>query len=248
MPAEASTPASWGPVTPQFKTLPNGAYDFSSPLVKPEALVDVEVGGGYSAGALHATLNFFYMGFNDEIINQGQLDRFGIPVTGNAQKTLHQGIELTALARLFDGFELQGNATFSKNRLEQYTVYDGSTPVSLNGNTLAGFPDFLANLRASYRSGGFTTSLSLQHVGEFYSDNYQNPGKATPDPERTVSAYTVVNGWVAYKFIPPGLLQSAEISVQVNNLFNRIYVSNAEGDQFYPAAERGFFASLRFDL
>jgi len=246
--AEASTPASWGPVTPQFKTLPNGSYDFSNPLVKPEALVDVELGGGYVSDRFHATVNLFTMSFKDEIIKQGQLDRFGIPVTGNAEQTLHQGIELTAVARLVEGFEVQGNATWSRNRLEKFTVFEGSAPISLDGNTIAGFPDFLANARATYRSGGFRASVSLQRVGEFYSDNFQNPGKGTPDRQRTISASTVVHAWVALRLPLALFVQSAEVSLQANNLFNRIYAGNGEGDEFYPAAERNFFASLRFDL
>ena len=246
--AEASTPASWGPVTPQFKTLPNGSCDFSNPLVKPEALIDVELGGGYAAENFHATVNFFYMSFNDEIIKEGQLDRFGIPVTGNAERTLHQGVELTASARLFKGFEVQGNASFSKNRLERYTVFEGTTPVSLDGNNIAGFPDFLANARATYRFNGLTLSMSLQHVGEFYTDNFQNPGKAKPASDRTVDAYTVVNAWIAYRLPLATVLQDVELRMQVNNLFNRIYASNGEGDEFYPAAERSLFASLRIGL
>ncbi|MGA3243477.1 MAG: TonB-dependent receptor [Bacteroidota bacterium] len=246
--AEASTPDSWGPVTPQFKTLANGAYDFSNPLVKPEALVDVELGGGYSSERFHVTASLFYMSFNDEIINQGQLDRFGIPVTGNADKTLHQGLELTAVGRFFDGIEIQANATWSKNRLVRYSVFDGSTRVSLDGNNLAGFPDFLANARATYRSGGFTASLSLQHVGEFYSDNFQNSGNGKTDPARTISAYTVAQASLAYRLPLAPLVQSVEMSVHANNLFNRIYAANGESDEFYPAAERNFFASLKFDL
>jgi iron complex outermembrane receptor protein len=246
--AEASTPASWRSVTPQFKTQPNGAYDFSNPLVKPEALVDIELGGGYAAKNFHVTANLFYMSFKNEIIKQGQLDRFGIPVTGNAGKTLHQGIELTAVALPFEGFELQGNATFSKNRLVKYTVYDETTAMSLDGNNIAGFPGFLANARATYRTERLTLSVSLQHVGKFYTDNFQNPAKGIEDPNRTVDAYTVVNAWLAYRLPVAASLRHVELRVQVNNLLNAIYASNGEGDEFYPAAERNAFASLRIDL
>ena len=246
--AEASTPESWGPVTPQFKALPNGSYDFSNPLVKPEALVDVELGGGYSTERCHLTASLFYMSFNDEIIKQGQLDRFGIPVTGNADRTLHQGIELTAVGRFLDGFEVQANATWSKNRLKQYSVFDGTNKFSLDGNNIAGFPDFLSNVRATYRTGGFVASISLQHVGEFYSDNFQNSGTGKTDIARTISAYTVAQVSSSYRFPLVPLAQFVQITFQANNLFNRIYVANGEGDEFYPAAERNFFASLKFDL
>ncbi len=244
--AEASTPLSWGPVTPQFKSLPGGGYDYSSPLVHPEDLVDVELGAGYNDEKVHTSLNLFYMSFKDEIINNGQLDRFGIPVTGNAEKTLHQGIEFSGSIHVHDGLEVSANATLSKNRLVKYTEFENSVPVSLDGNTIAGFPDFLANVRATYRTDGLTLSLSLQHVGKSYSDNFQGPDKA--DPGKTVDPYTVVNGWFSYRFKIEPIGREMEARVQVNNLFNAYYASHAEGDEFYPAALRNVFASLRIDL
>jgi iron complex outermembrane receptor protein len=255
--AEASTPALWGAVTPQFKTLPNGTFDFSDPLVKPEALLDLELGGGYISDQLRAGVNFFSMMFSNEIIKKGQLDRFGIPVTGNAEKTLHQGIEFTGAARLNDLFEFQANATLSRNRLKRYTVYSNTSSISLDGNAIAGFPDVLGNLRATYRNEWLSVSLSLQHVGEFYTDNNQKTLNALfalfgrrqgPDPGRTVDAYTVVHAWLSVKLPTTSLARNLEFQVQVNNLFNRIYASHGEGDEFYPAAERNIFASLRLGL
>jgi len=152
------------------------------------------------------------------------------------------------VGRFLGGVEIQANATWSRNRLVRYSVFDGSTRISLDGNYLAGFPDFLANARATYRSGGFAASLSLQHVSEFYTDNFQNSGSGRTDPARTISAYTVAQASLAYRFPLVPLVQSVEMSIQANNLFNKIYAANGESDQFYPAAERNFFASLKFDL
>ena len=246
--AEASTPESWGAVTPQFRTLGSGRYDFSDPLVKPEALVDLELGGGYISERFRAGMNFFSMSFTNEIIKKGQLDRFGIPVTGNAERTLHEGIEFTTSAKWNDVLEFHANATVSRNRLVRYTVFEGSAPVSLNWNTIAGFPDMLANVRATYRQHGFTLSVLLQHVGEFYTDNFQNPRARTPDPARTVDAATVMHAWVSFRPALGSLLRNLEIQVQVNNVFNKIYASHGEGDEFFPAAERNIFASLRLGL
>ncbi|MEK7729929.1 MAG: TonB-dependent receptor, partial [candidate division KSB1 bacterium] len=98
--AEASTPASWGAVEPQFETQPHGAFDFNRPLVRPEKLHDYELGLGYRAEHAQVLMNLFYMDFKDEIIKSGRLDRFGQPVTGNAERTLHTGLELQAAAQL----------------------------------------------------------------------------------------------------------------------------------------------------
>ena len=246
--AEASTPASWGPVTPQFELKPDGSYDFTKPLVKPESLIGVEMGAGYTSSALRGSVNFYHMQFRNEIIKSGQLDRFGQPVTGNAERTLHQGIEIAAAADVVPNLSLEGNLTVSRNRLVSYAEYQGSTLVSLDGNTIAGFPDFLANARATYRWEWLSASLAFQHVGKFYTDNYQNPRAGAVDPGRTVEASSVVHAWVNVDIPTEPLGQSIEARLQVTNLFNAIYASHGEGDQFFPAAERAIFASLRIRL
>lgn len=245
--AEASTPATWGAVTPQFATTADGRYDFTNPLVRPERLTSIEFGGGYRTNTFHVGINVYFMDFTDEIIKSGRLDRFGQPVTGNAEKTLHQGIEFTASASPTSGLEITGNMTVSRNRLTKYTVYESGAPAVLDGNAIAGFPDFLANARATYRSGPWMASVSLQHVGDFFTDNLQNPGRGATDPSRTVDASTVMHAWLSYRTSVLSA-QELEFRFQATNLLNAIYASHGEGDDFFPAAERNLFASIRLKL
>jgi iron complex outermembrane receptor protein len=211
-------------------------------------LTSVEVGGGFGNEVLRLGLNVFSMSFRDEIIKNGQLDRFGIPVTGNADRTIHQGIELTGALRMSNGLDITANATLSRNRLEEYTVFDEGAPLSLNGNTIAGFPEILANLRATYRRDCLMASVSLQYIGEFYSDNFQNPRKTAPNPNRTVDSHTLVNGWLSYRLPIEPIGKEVEARIQINNLFNVYYASHGEGDEFFPGAVRNIFASLQIDL
>ncbi len=244
--AEASYPAIWGVIEPQFEQKPGGGYDFSRPLVKPEVLTDIEIGGGFSSANLRVTANLFLMEFSNEIIRSGQLDRFGQPITGNAEQTRHLGVELTG-AVMPGPFEFHANVTLSRNRLVKYTVYDSGTPQSLDGNTIAGFPELIANARASYASDRFSAVLSMQHVGDFYTDNLQNPGKGISDRNRTVDAYTVFHAWLNYR-MDVGLGQSVEMRLQVNNLFDAMYASHGEGGDFFPAATRNVFGSIQVVL
>jgi iron complex outermembrane recepter protein len=243
--AEASNPVSWERIAPQFDTTATGTYDFSKPLVQPEHLTNIELGFGYTTDHVHVGINFYYMDFKDEIIKKGTLDRFGQPVTGNADKTLHQGIEVTARVLPCDNFELQGNATLSRNRLEQYSDYSGGNRVTLDGNAIAGFPEFLANLRAQYSLNGLTLGIAMQHVGEFYTDNFQKP--SSPNLAKTVDARTIWNSWLSYE-LPISSTQSIEIQIQMNNVFDLVYASHGEGDDFFPAADRNFFASIKVNL
>jgi len=222
-----------------------GGYDFSKPLVKPERLTDIEIGGGYTTPDFRATANVFYMDFRNEIVKSGQLDRFGQPITGNAEKTRHVGLEVTGRARI-GSFELRGNMTLSGNRLIRYTQFDeNGLPQRLDGNTIAGFPDFLANASASYSASGFSCTIAMQHVGRFFTDNFQNPDKNNVASSRTVDAYAVVNGWLSYQIPVETAGQSVETRFQVNNFLDRAYFAHGEGSDFFPGASRNVFASLR---
>ena len=246
--AEASTPESWGPVTPQFQPSGPSSYDFTKPLVKPERLMNVELGGAYADDRLKFGVNGYWMEFHDEIVKNGQLDRFGQPVTGNADRTRHVGIELTGSLRVAGGLDIEGNMTVSRNRLVRYTVFSGGAPISLDGNAIAGFPELLANARAKYTGEWITLGLSAQHVGDFYSDNFQNPQGGAVNREKTVDARTVCAAWISMMMPSMPLGRTVELQLQVNNLFNVVYAANGEGDGFFPGAERNFFASLKLNL
>ncbi len=151
--AEASTPASWGAVVPQFGTDASGHLDFSRPLVKPEALLDVELGGGYAEGDTRLAANIYWMEFTDEIVKSGQIDRFGQPITGNAERTRHIGVEVSGRIPLTPALEFNATATASRNRFVRHLNYSTGSPVSLAGNPIAGFPDFMANVRLTVHVG-----------------------------------------------------------------------------------------------
>jgi len=240
--AEASTPASWGAISPQFEILPNSSFNFDDPLVKSETLDDFEIGAGYRSSLLRFTLNAFFMDFRDEIISSGQLDRFGQPITGNADRTLHQGVEISAWLRPSSTLEFSGNIMVSKNELRRYSAFtsDGSE-VKLDGNPIAGFPNLITNARVTLSRAGLSASLAMQSVGKQYTDNFKNE-------RNTVDAYTVFNGYAGYRFGVGSPLGGLTLQVHVQNLFDKLYAMHGEGSDFFPAAERQIFVNVKYDL
>lgn len=239
--AEASTPAIWGAVEPQFERRSDGSFDFDEPLVQPEKLVDIEMGLGHRSQNIEGGINLFYMDFRDEIVKNGQLDLFGQPVTGNADRTLHSGVEVYGAARLSKKLLFNANVTISNNTLREYSIFQDGREINLDGNPIAGFPDLLANTRLSYRGKRFDMSLTAKFVGEQFTDN-------TANQSRRVSPYTVMNASSAYDIGSLIGRSGLRIQLHVQNLFNTLYITHGEGDSFFPAADRQIFTSLKLDL
>ncbi len=239
--AEASTPASWGAVVPQFAAQSNGTFDFSSPLVKPESLFDIELGGGFANDKVRVNVNAFWMEFTDEIVKSGQVDRFGQPITGNADRTRHIGIELSGRALLTDEFEANGNLTLSQNRFVRHTDYSTGAPLRLDRNPIAGFPDVLANFQLAYRLENLRLSVTGRYVGKQYTDNFK-------DEANTVDPYFVSDAAIAYTI--PRLLDNVgvELRFHVNNLFDTLYATYGEGSQFFVGAERNVYFNIALNL
>ncbi len=245
--------SSYG-VLPEFETGPGGLIDFSKPLTKPERLNNLETGAAYTGRRARGSINLFWMDFEDEIVKNGQLDQFGQPVTGNAESTLHKGIELSGALRPSETLVLQGNISLSRNTFQNYTVYDKGTPVSYDGNRIAGFPDLLGNLRATFEQGGLRASLALQYVGPQYTDNSQDSRndptlRQSPGYDALkVDAYTAVNLGFAYDLSRFTGATRFEIRLDINNLFDRLYETHGEGASFFPAATRNVFVWTKIDL
>jgi iron complex outermembrane receptor protein len=208
--------------------------------VKPETLNDYELGLGYHRNDWRINANFFYMDFADEIIKSGLLDNFGQPITNNAERTLHAGIELMASAKPYPELTLSGNLMLSQNTIKKYGNESDEASQVLDGNPIAGFPDALANARMTISEAGFTASLAAQYVGKQYTDNFKNE-------QNTVAAYTVFNGMAGYSFGLESAFSGLSLQLHIQNMFNQLYLTHGEGKDFFPAAERQVFVNLKYD-
>lgn len=239
--AEASTPASWGAVVPQFAVNANGTFDFQTPLVKPERLLDVELGGGYSQPTARVYANLFWMEFTDEIVKSGQVDRFGQPITGNAERTRHIGIELSGRVDVANDLELSGNVTLSRNTFVRHTDFSTGAGLDLTGNPIAGFPDVLANMRLTCRHNGLSLSLGGRFVGKQYTDNFK-------DAANTVDAYFVANMTANCRWENVFDNIGVEAKLHIDNLFDTLYATYGEGSSFFVGVERNVFFNLAINL
>jgi iron complex outermembrane receptor protein len=239
----------------------NGSIDhieWSSPLTKPERVHDFELGVGYARENLHLKANGYYMNFTNEIVPYGQIRDNGAPVKGNAESTVHRGIEVEFGIQRAVGADFRlgfsGNLSMSQNYFSKFTqynaVYDdnwnliGTKPISLNGNTIAGFPGRQGLARLTLEGNGLSAYLQWHYVGKQYLDN-------TEEATRTISTFDVATLYLAYDLRQLIGLSGLKISLWVNNLFNNKYETAGYydgGNYYYPAARRNYFVGVTTSL
>jgi iron complex outermembrane receptor protein len=243
--------------TPQFELNPDGSYNYNKPLVKPETMNDFELGFSFSQSNFNFDLNLYYMNFQDEIVKNGKVDRFGQPITGNVERTVHTGAEINFVYNFWNKFRLFGNANYSSNKIinGKYFINENKV-IDISDNSISGFPDFLANIGLQFRDDNFFFQLTGKYVGAFYSDNFDSK----------ISDYlTTYPGFIDYKdnlneeYFTLDLLGSYELNLfnaasnskiylQINNVFNKLYSSFAIGKEFFPAATISFIAGFQLGL
>lgn len=250
---------SSGGAAPQFENI-NGSYDYSKPLVKPETMNNAELGASFNNNNISASINFFYMLFNNEIVKNGMVDRFGQPVTGNMDRTIHYGVEAMFNTKIIENVELVLNGSLSKNYIDNgYMYFKKSAPIKqldISGNRISGFPDVMFNAIIKFNYGGLLAQLSGKFVGDFYTDNYDENlasyriiyPSITDYADNKVDAYFTANFFASYNLELNSYLKNLRLFIQVNNLFDNLYAAYGIGKEFFPAAERNILIGLKAGL
>lgn len=248
---------SSGGETPQFKLNNNGTYNFNSPLVKPETMNDLEIGTSFNNDFFSLNLNLYYMLFENEIVKNGKVDRFGQPITGNVDQTTHIGFEISSVVKILNGLELFGNASYSKNKITNGKYFISETEsIDISNNSISGFPEFLFNLGLQYNHNNIFIKLNAKYVGKFYSDNFdgrlseyliQFPG-FIDYTDNINDAYFTMDLFTSYEVNLLNSLTNSKIFIQVNSVFDNLYSAYAIGKEFFPAAERNFIAGIQVGL
>ncbi len=173
------------------------------------------------------------------------------------------------------GLSLSGNFNFSDNYFKEYREIlgtDGAGNIiygnDYSDNKILLNPSVIANLTLGYQTEfGLNVYVSAQHIGKQYLDNSENERKnplarlAPGYVDRIIAEYTVFNAGLSFDFIPAfgkgpagksisRFVRSFELSMKVNNIFDRLYETTGSVDSYgtpywIPAAERNLFFNLK---
>lgn len=203
-------------------------------LPKPERLLDYELGYQYTHRIAALGINLYFMNYKDQLILTGEVNEIGEALTDNIPRSYRTGVELTGSLKPVGWFRWDLNATWSRNRIINFTetLYDEDmTPwVIHHGNTPIAFsPEWIANNRFTFSYQQWEAVLSTQYVGSQYMTN-------AGQKDQMLDAYCVSNLSLSYTF---RLRRIKELTagITVYNLFNAEYENNGYAGSYYETVD-----------
>ncbi len=205
----------------------------TSPESRPtsEHMTDLELGYEHRTARLVAGINGYYMDYRDQLVLTGELNDVGYALRTNVPSSYRAGVELTLNTRISRKLVWRANATFSRNRVREYTEYlddwdnGGQQAVVVGESELSFSPSVIAGSELGYRfwddalKGNAELTLVTKYVGEQYLDN-------TASPDRALDPYLVNDVRVNVSFLGVKGLRRIDLNLTVRNLFSELYESN----------------------
>ena len=201
----------------------NGSY----PAPKAERVFDYELGYAYTGAHWHAGANFYYMYYNNQFVQTGMESDIGEKLTTNIAESYRCGVELTTGVDITSWFSLEGNASLSRNRIQDFDEVasvdwdDSWRTIHYDHSTLAFSPSVILNGFANFHWKRLEARWHTNFVSRQYLDN-------TTCRERSLPRFSVTNINLTYSLPRPRQAGLREIifSADLCNLFNRHYASN----------------------
>ena len=211
--------------------------------VKAEKLHDFEAGFEKQLGKVAFTANLYYMYYLNQLVLNGQINNIGEFIRTNSGKSFRRGVEIGALAKLSEKFEISANINASENRNLDFKVENDNGVQNLGDTDISFSPSFIANLTLKYNPvKNFQLGLTNQYVGKQYLDNTQMQDLQLKD-------YLLTDFNAQYDF----KIKKHEVALKllVNNIFNQKYVNNGyvyNGPIYFSQAGTNFMFGISWKI
>ncbi len=190
--------------------------------IRPESMVDFELGYAYSSQSLSASVTAYAMEYTDMLLETGKLSSSGYAIKENVARGWRRGLEFVAAWQALPRLRLDGNLTLSVNQIRDYTAFvedwenGGYREENYGQTTMLLSPGCVAMGRVQWETatGGPVLSLDGKWVGKQFLDN-------TGSDERSIPGYFVAN--LSLQQTLRFEHYSLEAGLYVNNLLNRLY-------------------------
>ncbi len=201
-------------------------------LPESERLYNTEIGWKGLFEKANFGVNFYHMNYKNQLAITGKINDVGEQIRANVADSYRAGFELEAAIKLSNQLIFNTNATFSQNKIRNFTEkidnWDTYEQVSFNRGTtdLALSPNVVFNGELTYfilknSQSELSFNPSVKYVGKQFLDN-------SGSENSTLSAYNYANFQLFYstKFNKTKAIKSMTLKLLVANVFNQKYVNN----------------------
>ena len=224
---------------------------------KSERMQNVEAGFRTQSGKWAFAANYYLMHYTNQLVLTGQINDVGNSVRVNVPKSYRTGIELEGAVAFNRFLKWNANATFSRNKINNFTEYivnydtggyntvnHGKSDISFSPNVIAG-SQFTYILRKNVE-----LAVLSKYVGKQYLDN-------TSTESRKLDAYFTNDIRLSWT-IKPSWAREISFNLLVNNILNERYESNGytygyfaggaltQENFYFPQAGRNFLVGVNF--
>jgi iron complex outermembrane receptor protein len=233
--------------------------DYENGSVKPERLLDYELGWKYNSKKLKVNANAFYMNYKDQLVLTGALNDVGSPVFTNSGKSYRVGLEVESSIVITKKLILNPNVTVSQNKNQDFYFQRDGILQNLGDTNIAFSPNLILGNRLTFIPiNNFQISVLSKFVSEQYMGNI--------DSEKSkLDAYFVSDLNINYEWKLNKIIKSIVFSGLVNNIFDLEYESNGyfytyddtwsgpapttiEGTGYYPQAGINFLVGVSLNF
>ncbi|WP_026631823.1 TonB-dependent receptor [Dyadobacter alkalitolerans] len=224
---------------------------------KSEQLQNVEAGFKTQRGIWAFSANYYLMAYKNQLVLTGQINDVGNAIRVNVPKSYRMGIELEGAIALSKALKWNVNATFSQNKINNFTEYvinydtgdyniinHGKSDISFSPNAIAG-----SQLTYIIRKD-LELALLSKYVSKQYLDN-------TSSETRKLDAYFTNDLRLSWT-IRPSWAREISFNLLVNNVLEEKYESNGytygyfaggaltQENFYFPQAGRNFLVGVNF--
>ena len=228
---------------------------YGDATVDPERIYDFELGTTYRTNAYAAGINLFWMEYRNALVPDGKLNNDGFPTYGNADRSVHRGVELTGAYNITPDLKLSGNYAFNDFWIKTYDQYNWDGSVTEHRDVATpNFPKYLANFNAEYTFKALRFIYRLRAVGrQFISLDGRYVDVDGQSLDISIAPFMVSS----IKTIAHlgRFLGGAELTLEarVDNVFDKKYETfgykwGADYFAYWPAAERNWYATFKLSI
>ncbi|WP_090337835.1 TonB-dependent receptor [Dyadobacter koreensis] len=224
---------------------------------KSERLNNVEAGFRMQKGIWGISANYYLMHYKNQLVLTGQINDVGNSIRVNVPKSYRTGIELEGAIAFNSRLKWNANATFSQNKIADFTEYivnydTGDYDLINHGKSDISFsPNVIAGSQFTYSpQKNLEFALLTKYVGKQYLDN-------TSNETRKLDAYFTNDIRMTWT-IKPSWAKEITFNFLLNNVFSERYESNGytygyiagetltQENFYFPQAGRNFLVGLNF--